>query len=316
MPQVCVSVRSGSVAVNWPVALLAVPPSSCTDATIGPPLIAGALLVAATVTVTGWVTGPPLWSSTIFGVSGVFVVSVGATVGLISETGSVLVWFSGSGVLVWFVLVGILVGPVLAGGVLSGVVVVNVIFVGELSIGELLVGAELGPLEPPGAGELPGPDGVSGGAFRFRFGPVGPVGAVPMAAAVAAAIAWSDWNDCPSIACTAGGFTDSDIIPAGDTENMLLTLLTLTALPVIRMVKVNAPANCSPAVRLVSNPSDATVWPSTDDTSTVTKVPRIPNVAVGVSTRMLPVLATWEAMKLTVPWTRLINAEFDVLFGS
>ena len=35
-----------------------------------------------------------------------------------------------------------------------------------------------------------------------------------------------------------------------------------------------------------------------------------------VSTRMLPVLATWEAMKLTVSWTRLINAEFDVLFGS
>src|SRR5262245_63884624 len=154
MPQVCVSVRSGSVAVNWPVALLAVPPSSCTDAMIVPPVSAGALLGARTVPVTGWVTGPPLWSSTIFGVSGVFVVSVGATVGLISETGSVLVWFSGSGVLVWFVLVGILVGPVLAGGVLSGVVVVNVIFVGELSIGEVLVGAELGPLEPPGAGEL------------------------------------------------------------------------------------------------------------------------------------------------------------------
>src|SRR5262249_18394191 len=148
------------------------------------------------------------------------------------------------------------------------------------------------------------------------FGPVGPVGAFPMLAAVAAAIALSAWNEAASIAAMAGGFVDSPIVPLGDTENTLLTLLTLTALPVIRLVKVNAPANCSPVVRLVSNPSDATVWPSTDDTSTVTNVPRMPKVAVGVSTRMLPVLATWEAMKLTVPWTRLINAEFDVLFGS
>jgi hypothetical protein len=31
-------------------------------------------------------------------------------------------------------------------------------------------------------------------------------------------------------------------------------------------------------------------------------------VAVGVSTRMVPVLATWAATKLTVPCTRLINA--------
>jgi hypothetical protein len=137
-----------------------------------------------------------------------------------------------------------------------------------------------------------------------------------MLCAVAAAIALSAWNEAASIACMPAGFADSPIDPFGDTENMLLTLLTLTWLPVIRLVKVNTPAYCSPVVRLVSKPSDATVWPSTDDTSTVTNVPRMPSVAVGVSTRMLPVLATWEAMKLTVPWTRLINAEFVVLFGS
>src|SRR5262249_42441475 len=152
--------------------------------------------------------------------------------------------------------------------------------------------------------------------FRLRFGPVGPVGPVPMPAAVATAMALSAWNDCPSIACIAGGFADSPIVPVGDTEKMLLTLVTLTALPVIRLVKVNAPENCSPVAELVSVPSDATVLPSMDDTDRVTNVPRMPKVAVGVSTRMLPVLATWEAMKLTVPWTRLINAEFDVLFGS
>src|SRR5262249_32939760 len=73
---------------------------------------------------------PALWSS--FGVSGVFVVSVGATVGLLSGTSSVLGWFSASGALVWFVLVGILVGPVLAGDESPVVVVVNVIFVGVL----------------------------------------------------------------------------------------------------------------------------------------------------------------------------------------
>jgi hypothetical protein len=31
---------------------------------------------------------------------------------------------------------------------------------------------------------------------------------------------------------------------------------------------------------------------------------------------MVPVLATWAAMKLTVPCTKLISAEFDVPFGS
>lgn len=54
------------------------------------------------------------------------------------------------------------------------------------------------------------------------------------------------------------------------------------------------------------------MWPSVDDTDTVTNVPRMPSVAVGVSTRMLPVLATWAAMKLTVPCTMLITAEFAV----
>jgi len=144
----------------------------------------------------------------------------------------------------------------------------------------------LAPLEPPEAGPLlpVSPafvlDGLFG-SFRNWVGPVGPVGAVPMPAAVAAAIALSAWNEACSIAAMAGGFADSEIVPAGDTENMLATWLTLTWLPVIRLVKVNAPANCSPVVGLVSNPSDATVWPSTDDTSTVTNVPRMPNVAVG-----------------------------------
>ena len=113
-----------------------------------------------------------------------------------------------------------------------------------------------------------------------------------------------------------GGFGDSDIVPAGDTENMLLTWLTSTWLPLIRLVNVNAPANCSPVTGWVSTPSDATVWPSVEDTDRVIKVPRMPNVAVGVSTRMVPVLATWAATKLTVPCTRLINAEFAVLLGS
>jgi hypothetical protein len=75
-------------------------------------------------------------------------------------------------------------------------------------------------------------------------------------------------------------------------------------------------ADCSPVTGWLSKPSDATVWPSTEDTDRVIKVPRMPNTAVGVSTRMVPVLATWAAMKLTVPCTRLINAEFAVPFGS
>src|SRR5262249_2164471 len=111
-------------------------------------------------------------------------------------------------------------------------------------------------------------------------------------AGVPAALRVSAWTGACSTAAMAGGFADSEIVPAGDTENMLLTLFTLTWLPVIRLVRVNAPANCSPVVRLVSNPSDATVGPSTDDTSTVTNVPRMPKGPVGVSTRMLPVLAT------------------------
>ncbi len=87
------------------------------------------------------------------------------------------------------------------------------------------------PLEPPGAGPVLeagsppfGPDGLFG-SFRNWVGPVGPV---PMPAAVAAAIAWSAWNDCPSIACTSGGFADSPIVPVGDTENMLLAWFTVT----------------------------------------------------------------------------------------
>src|SRR5262245_26461614 len=220
MLQVCVSVWSGSVAVNWPVALLAVPPSSCTDATIGPPLITGALLV--TVAVTGWVTGPPLWSSTIFGVSGVFVVSVGATVGLMSEGGGVLVGFRTASMLGWFGLVG----PVLVGCVSAGGVVVNVIFVeGLLSTGEVLVGAELGPPEPPGAGPLPGPvspgfgpDGLFG-SFRNWFGAVG---AVPMPAAVAAAIALSVWNDCPSIDAAHVDRIAGDPVGQGERSGKLL----------------------------------------------------------------------------------------------
>ena len=117
------------------------------------------------------------------------------------------------------------------------------------------------------------------------------------------------------MAAMAAGFADSEMLPTGETAYMLLTLFTVTWLPVIRLVKVNAPAYCRPD-ESVSNPSDATVLPSTDETDTVTKVPRIPIVAVGVSTRILPVLATWAAMKLTVPCTRLITAEFAVLFGS
>src|SRR5262249_56168618 len=133
-----------------------------------------------------------------------------------------------------------LVGPVLAGGVLSAGGVVTVIFVGVLSIGEVLLGAELGPLEPPGAGPPPGPvspgfvpDGLFG-SFRNWFGPVG---AVPMPAAVAAAIALSAWNEACSIAAMAGGFADSEVVPAGDTENMLLTLFPLTSFPVIPLVR-------------------------------------------------------------------------------
>src|SRR5260370_40993326 len=84
----------------------------------------------------------------------------------------------------------------------------------------------------------------------------------------------SPWNDCCSIACTAGGFDVSRIAPLGDTENMLLTLLTLTWLPGIRLVKVKTPENCCPVVESVSIPRDATVWPSTDDTETLTQVPR------------------------------------------
>ena len=146
------------------------------------------------------------------------------------------------------------------------------------------MGAVLAPLEPPEAGPLLAPVSpafVGDGLFGSFRNWVGPVGAVPMLAAVAAAIALSAWNEACSIACMASGFADSEIIPAGDTENMLLTWLTVTWLPVIRLVRRNDPACCSPVWGLVSNPSDATVWPSTDDTSTVTNVPRMPNVAVG-----------------------------------
>jgi hypothetical protein len=44
----------------------------------------------------------------------------------------------------------------------------------------------------------------------------------------------------------AGGFGDSEIVPVGETENMLATWLTKTWLPVIRLVRVNAPENCCP----------------------------------------------------------------------
>jgi hypothetical protein len=126
----------------------------------------------------------------------------------------------------------------------------------------------------------------------------------------------SAWNVAASIAAMAGGFADSAMVPTGDTANMVATLFTVTDSFVIRLVNVNAPEYCSPVTGWVSIPSDATVWPSVEETDTVTNVPRMPIVAVGVSTRMLPVLATWAAMKLTVPCTRLITAEFEVLFGS
>jgi hypothetical protein len=41
---------------------------------------------------------------------------------------------------------------------------------------------------------------------------------------------------------------DSPIVPAGDTENMLATWLTVTWLPLILLVKVNTPEYCSPVV--------------------------------------------------------------------
>src|SRR5262249_59509984 len=119
-----------------------------------------------------------------------------------------------------------LVGPVLAGGVLSAGGVVTVIFVGVLSIGEVLLGAELGPLEPPGAGPPPGPvspgfvpDGLFG-SFRNWFGPVG---AVPMPAAVAAAVALMGLNEACSIAAMAGCFAESDVLPARSARDTLFT---------------------------------------------------------------------------------------------
>ena len=50
--------------------------------------------------------------------------------------------------------------------------------------------------------------------------------------------------------------------------------------------------------------------------STCGVVPRMPIVATGVSTFMSPLFAILPATKVNVPFVRLSNVEFALLFGS